>query len=218
MTSLSLVSQQGRATARAAKRGRPTPGPSALTAVQVGREITAQNLFGISIGGILKKGIGLLPGGRTAIDIAERLLPSGRRDAPPDRRFPISLAGGCPDGFRDDPVRGCVKITDKVAAFLPGGSRGLGGEAVEGAFGMPAIEPVIVLREHRECPKAMVLGEDDLCYPRAVLRRDSRFRKWKPGARPILTGGQRRAISKARTAVTTARDAISGLGVTVKKK
>lgn len=218
MSSLSLVSQEGRTAAKVAKRGRVTPGPTALTAATARQVNQDQNLFGISIGGIIKTGIGLLPGGKTAIDIAEKLLPKRRMDAPPDPRFPISLAPGCRAGFKENEFGECVKIQQRLPAFLPGGETGLGGRAVAGAFGMPAIEPVIFLREHRECPKAMVLGEDDLCYPRAVLRRDSRFRKWKPGARPILTGGQRRAISKARTAVTTARDAIAGLGVTVKKK
>jgi len=91
-------------------------------------------------------------------------------------------------------------------------------DAVTGAFGMPAIRPVNELRNHLTCPKAMVLGEDNLCYPRAVLRRDSRFRKWKPGTRPVLTGGEVKAISTARRAILRGRDRMASLGVTVKKK
>jgi len=63
-----------------------------------------------------------------------------------------------------------------------------------------------------------VLGEDELCYPRAVLRRDSRFRKWRPGTRPVLTGGEVRAIAKGRSAIIRGRDRMAGLGVTVKKR
>lgn len=90
-------------------------------------------------------------------------------------------------------------------------------QAVAGAFGMPAIAPKHELVGKFVCPTGMVLGRDELCYPRQVLRRDSRFRKWSPGVRPILTGGQRNSIRKARAAITTAKDSISGLGLTVKK-
>jgi len=91
-------------------------------------------------------------------------------------------------------------------------------DAVTGAFGMPAIRPVVQMRAHSTCPKGMVLGDDELCYPRAVLRRDSRFRKWRPGTRPVLTGGEVRAIAKGRSAIIRGRDRMAGLGVTVKKK
>jgi len=124
---------------------------------------------------------------------------------------------------------GCRPGTVKVGRFCVDASAALPGgdplftsasefQVTSGAFGMPATIPKEEVSTRLECPRGMVLGEDDLCYPKQVLRRDSRFRKWRPGARPILTGGQRRAISKARTSVTTARDAIAGLGVTVKKK
>jgi len=92
------------------------------------------------------------------------------------------------------------------------------GEAVAGAFGMPAMQPAAETRTHLSCPGGMVLGRDDLCYPRAVLRRDSRFRKWRPGTRPVLTGGEVKAIAKARSAIMRGRARMSGLGVSVQKK
>jgi len=91
-------------------------------------------------------------------------------------------------------------------------------DAVTGSFGMPAIRPRVEMRPHRTCPTGMVLGTDGLCYPKAVLRRDSKFREWRPGTRPVLTGGEVRAIAKARSAITRGRDRMAGLGVTVKKK
>lgn len=91
-------------------------------------------------------------------------------------------------------------------------------DAVTGSFGMPAIRPRMETRTHSTCPTGMVLGTDGLCYPKAVLRRDSKFRKWRPGTRPVLTGGEVRAIAKARNAITRGRDRMAGLGVTVKKK
>lgn len=91
-------------------------------------------------------------------------------------------------------------------------------QAVSGAFGMPAIAPRHEFVGRFNCPKGMVLGEDELCYPKQVLRRDSRFRKWKPGVRPLLTGGQRNNLRKARVSLMKVKEAGSSLGLTVKKK
>ena len=140
-------------------------------------------------------------------------------------RFPVALPDPgrvgrlpCTPPLERGPTR------RRLEKIFPGGRTGFEtvprddfGAAVMGAFGMPALEPAVRESVTLRCPPGMVLGKDELCYPRSVLRRDSRFRKWRPGVRPILTGGQRAAIRKARTAVTTARDAIAGLGVTVKK-
>jgi hypothetical protein len=101
---------------------------------------------------------------------------------------------------------------------LPGGNGMGGGHAVSGAFGMPAIVPTQQARTRLSCPGGMVLGEDDLCYPRAVLRRDSKFRKWRPGPRPLLTGARKRNISRARTDVLKVKEIASSFGVTVPKK
>ena len=83
-----------------------------------------------------------------------------------------------------------------------------GGQAVAGAFGMPAMVPLAESRRMLSCPAGMVLGRDDLCYPKQVLRRDSKFRKWRPGMRPILTGGERHGITKAKRSINKARAAV----------
>lgn len=69
-----------------------------------------------------------------------------------------------------------------------------GGQTVEGSFGIPARVPVVELREHRDCGPGMVLGKDDLCYPRAVLSRRSQFRKWRQPARPPISRRDMNAI------------------------
>ena len=107
----------------------------------------------------------------------------------------IVLLAGAPGG------RPMITSADGAGALEFGG-------AVVGAFGMPAIAPVLEVREHRSCPSGMVLGEDELCYPKEILRRNSRFRKWRPGMRPILTGGERRGITKARQSVNRACEAV----------
>jgi len=118
----------------------------------------------------------------------------------------------------DTRTQSCKIFLGDVSGPDPRNGSAAGSQAVAGAFGMPAMVPVAEPRTRLTCPPGMVLGEDDLCYPKAILRRDSRFRKWRPGRRPVLTGGDLNAISRARRAVTRARGAVSSLGVTVKKK
>lgn len=72
--------------------------------------------------------------------------------------------------------------------------------AVEGAFGMPAFEPEGEFVQTLRCPKGMVLGMDDLCYPKAVLPRRSKFRKWRGQARPPVSAGDAKAIRRAASA------------------
>jgi len=77
-------------------------------------------------------------------------------------------------------------------------------QAVSGAFDLPAMVPMSEMREHLTCPKGMVLGDDDLCYPKQVLRRNNRFRKWRSGPRPPVSASQAKALRSldaARTAV-----------------
>ena len=130
---------------------------------------------------------------------------------PPDCRWP----------WKPDPITGECRIylgdqpgPDDVVRGPPGGEF----QAVSGAFGMPAIVPQQEMIPKLLCPSGMVLGQDNLCYPRAILRRSSRFRKHRPGVRPILSGGERNAIRIAKRAIGSAREAISGLGLTVAKK
>lgn len=115
-------------------------------------------------------------------------------------------SGDCPGIFSvKGPDGRCINLGD----LAPGGDPAITqqqGNAVAGAFGLPALTPVVAGNISRmdgstgpilRCPSGMVLGRDNLCYPKAVLRRSSKYRKWKPGRRPLLTGGERNAISTA---------------------
>lgn len=165
-------------------------------------------------------------GGRARkAEIAQSRYTPARRDIAQPFSVGIPTPGGfCVPPARIDPRTGKCKLFvgqyegPDVIPAPTGTEMVVFQDAVTGAFGMPAIRPVNELRNHLTCPKAMVLGEDNLCYPRAVLRRDSRFRKWKPGTRPVLTGGEVKAISTARRAILRGRDRMASLGVTVKKK
>ncbi|MEE8538012.1 MAG: hypothetical protein V3S71_08380 [Acidobacteriota bacterium] len=45
------------------------------------------------------------------------------------------------------------------------------------------------------CDRGYVLGTDNLCYWN--LPRNSKLRKWRPGRRPMFTGGDLNAIARA---------------------
>jgi len=89
------------------------------------------------------------------------------------------------------------------SAALPGGDplfTTAGGNAVAGGFGLPAFTPVQEQVLTRRCPKRMVLGFDNLCYPKAVLPPRSQFRKWKRPPSPTLSRRDEAAITRAASA------------------
>lgn len=100
---------------------------------------------------------------------------------------------------------GCYKVPflDECVCpgdVFPGGepaTQDPGGVAVQGSFDLPAIRPTVERRVHRTCPAGMVLGRDDLCYPKQVLSRRNRFRKWRQPPRPKISAADWKAIRKA---------------------
>ena len=71
------------------------------------------------------------------------------------------------------------------------------GVAVMGRFGA-GFEPSVMMTDTRRCGRGAVLGVDGICYNKRDLRNDERF--WPRGRRPLLTGGEMRAISTASSA------------------
>lgn len=122
----------------------------------------------------------------------------------------------CPDGT--------VKIGNRCVApgdAFPGGdpfTTPAGQQAVQGSFGMPAITPTIERRVHRTCPTGMVLGRDNLCYPRAVLSRRSKFRKWKGEKRPPISAADVKALRKVDRIRKKVRDLGKKADLKVKKR
>jgi len=72
-----------------------------------------------------------------------------------------------------------------------------GGEVVMGRYGAGMV-PIAELRQHRECLSGMILGDDGICYNRADLKNSER--EYPRGRAPLLTGGERNAITKAARA------------------
>jgi len=123
---------------------------------------------------------------------------------------------GCPPGTVWDP-QGQFCVSPKS----PVGKRALGdqfGEAVMGRYGA-ALIPDIQSRTVSDCPRGTVLGDDDLCYNKRDLRNSER--KWPVGRKPLLTGGEVRAIGIASAAakrLTAKTKMLESMGMLPKTK
>lgn len=71
------------------------------------------------------------------------------------------------------------------------------GEAVMGRYGA-ALVPGNHVINRAVCLKGMVVGDDGLCYNKGQIT--NKQREWPRGRRPLLTGGDMRAISIAARA------------------
>lgn len=96
-----------------------------------------------------------------------------------------ALPGGF-SGFIDD--NGAVQTFDGGTPV---------GDAVNGRYGA-ALVPGIMQIERSVCLKGMTLGNDGLCYNKGSISNTQRM--WPRGRRPLLTGGDMRAIGIAARA------------------
>jgi len=82
-----------------------------------------------------------------------------------------------------------------------GGTSGVGavpvGEAVMGRYGA-ALRPGSMVIDRAVCLKGMQLGNDGLCYNKSQI--SNKQRQWPAGRKPLLSGGDMRAISIAARA------------------
>jgi len=125
----------------------------------------------------------------------------------------ITSGGPCPGPFN---VRGPGDTCIDLTALPPGGRplitgrTGVTGQVVAGGFGLPAMAPEIEQRITRSCGPRMVLGIDDLCYPKAILPPRSQFRKWRRAPKPVISRRDEVAIRRAASAkervLTLAKD------------
>ena len=176
--------------------------------------------IGSLIGGALKFGASLLPGGSTAVNIATTAFGAltgggGGRAASTAIALPVQFPGGgggrggavcppgtpgcgpCPPGTSPDP-RGGGFCVSRVSPFGIGRGAAVDfGDAVMGQFGA-ALEPAVRMTDTRVCPRGTVLGMDGLCYNKRDLKNTERL--WPKGRAPLLTGGEMRCISIASRA------------------
>lgn len=108
---------------------------------------------------------------------------------------------GCAPGYERDNRGRCIKsgFGGAVERFFPGGKTGtqsdVFGEAVMGGFGVPALVPFTEMIPRSSCPAGMILGQDNLCYRKGSIPMN--LRKWKPGTKPFLSGGDVKCLRRA---------------------
>ena len=84
-----------------------------------------------------------------------------------------------------------------IAPTSPRGAELFMGEATMGRYGA-AVIPGSQIIDRAVCLAGMQLGKDGLCYNKAAITNSQRM--WPRGRRPLLTGGDMRAISIAARA------------------
>ena len=113
-----------------------------------------------------------------------------------------------------------------IQRALPGGFSGYvdadAGQALMGQYGA-GLAPNVIATTRRDCSfggqvRGMILGSDGLCYNKGQISNKERF--WPRGRRPLLSGGEMRAISIAARAAsrvqrTTAK--LESIGMLKKK-
>jgi len=113
-------------------------------------------------------------------------------------------SGPCPGllSVRDPITGNCVNLD----ALLPGGApaitpafggAGAPGEVVMGRYGAAEVPGNRVI-QRAVCRPGMIVGDDGLCYNKSQIT--NKQREWPKGRRPLLTGGDMAAISKAARA------------------
>ena len=85
----------------------------------------------------------------------------------------------------------CVAIGSPVQATFAGGV------AVAGQYGA-GLAPGSQIVDRATCLRGMVLGNDSVCYNKGQIKNNQRM--WPAGRKPLLTGGDMRAISTAARA------------------
>lgn len=102
--------------------------------------------------------------------------------------------GGCPPLMKPHPVTGvCQFALGSAVGIDPTGV----GEAVMGRYGA-ALVPGNRQISRAVCLPGMLVGNDGLCYNRGQITNKERM--WPKGRRPLLTGGDMRAIQIAARA------------------
>jgi len=108
----------------------------------------------------------------------------------------VACKGNCVSPQSDFGKR-CLGIPTNGGTTTARNGRFPAGDAVMGQFGA-ALEPSVMMVERRVCRPGMQLGMDGLCYNKGAIT--NKQREWPRGRRPLLTGGDMRAIGVAARA------------------
>ena len=204
-----------------------TASPGLLSAFHLERPGDVRNFIhksfvGRFVGGVASKVIGGVPlVGGLASSVFDRLRGAGASTVPALTGCPpgfVLTAGGCEPRFAQPggTTRSPFGLTARGQQFAQEGAfpaptpvqrmaREDLGLAADPAAGVPVMgrfgagfEPSVFMTDTRRCGRGAVLGVDGICYNKRDLRNNERF--WPRGRRPLLTGGEMRAISTASSA------------------
>jgi len=214
-------------TAQVAAHGRHTASPGDL--LSLGRPGDVRNFIhrsfiGRAVGGAISTVVGSVPlVGGVASGLFDRLRGEGAAVVPQATQCPPGFflsPTGCVPIARVQRDR--LITTQSVPGVLGGGFLGRQGTVpqptpaiaglrssmgleIDPAAGVPVMgrfgagfEPSVIMTDTRRCGRGAVLGVDGICYNKRDLRNNERF--WPRGRRPLLTGGEMRAISTASSA------------------
>ena len=197
--------------------------PGDLSFLGVGRPGDVRNFIhksfvGRFVGGVASKVIGSVPlVGGLASSVFDRLRGAGASTVPAMTGCPpgfILTAQGCQPRFGTgfaptEPVPG--RRFQEADGRFPAPTvaqeriRAAEGLALDPAAGVPVMgrfgagfEPSVFMTDTRRCGRGAVLGIDGICYNKRDLRNNERW--WPRGRRPLLTGGEMRAIATASSA------------------
>lgn len=141
------------------------------------------------------------PSARALVPRSETARPSAFSDAEKnagrEAKFGIVPFGGG-GGPCDFPmVRDSAGRCRTPTSGALGGEQFGVGEAVMGQYGA-ALEPGSMIVDRAVCLRGMQLGNDGLCYNKSQITNKQRM--WPAGRKPLLSGGDMRAISTAARA------------------
>lgn len=165
-----------------------------------------------AVGGLVTGGPGgAVAGAKAGYSVGESLTGGGSEPAqgsptvPGNVGGPAGFTGG--GGFGGCPP-GTIAVGERCLDFFPGGATqgqgvnvdpiatGPGGNG--GPLAMNGSTPQVTTQTTRRCGRGMVLGYDGRCYDRRTISNKQRY--WPKGRKPLLTGGELNAISKAARA------------------
>jgi len=124
------------------------------------------------------------------------------------RALPVGGGGGGGgDGTAPCPPR--LRRNDQGLCVFPGspfGAQEFGGDVIAGQYGAGFVAGSRIV-DVAQCPRGTVLGKDGICYANLA----NKNRLYPRGRRPLLTGGDMKAIGRARTAGNRLANAKSDL-------
>lgn len=140
---------------------------------------------------------GLISGGGGNGPRKHRELREARATMPSNLTVPSGMP--CVWPARIDPVTGLCKI---FAGEIPGPD--VGGVPSVANGGRPVVGPGARSITRLTCPKGYILNIQNMCE--WGLARNAKARKWRPGRKPLFTGGDLNAISKAASLGSAAEE------------